>query len=490
MKPSYVVAIDLGATSGRMILSRFHADRLEMEEVIRFDNSIQEKSGKYYWDLSRLMSEICKGLSLLAARKLSILSIGVDTWGVDVGFLDEEGNLIDNPRAYRDPYTQGVPDEFFTHIPEKEVYRRTGIQIMNFNTLYQLYASRKEKSTAIQDARTILFMPDLISYLLTGKKICEYTILSTSQLYNPVLRKLDTDLLDVAGFSETCFPDIVMPGTIIGKLKHEILDTPFDYEIPVVAVAGHDTASAVAAVPARDSHFAYLSSGTWSLMGIEVKAPIITEQTAEMNFTNEGGVDGTTRFLKNITGMWILEQCRKEWKQQGKVYDYRQLMDLIDHADPFYCIINPDHPSFINPPDMNRAIVEYCRNHAMAVPQTDAQVVRCIMESLALRYRNVFDHLCRIAPFSLDRLHIIGGGARNEFLNQFTANALGVPVYAGPFEATSIGNVMLQFKTHGLVNDTASMRRLLAETFPLKVYEPADTESWNTAYRQYEKLFI
>lgn len=479
----YVIAIDLGATSGRMILAGLNGGTLETQEIARFKNDILEQDGKCYWNFPALMKEIISGINSLVGKNIRILSIGVDTWGVDIAFLDADGQLIENPRAYRDPYTQGVPEEFFQLIPRKEVYSRTGIQVMNFNTLYQLYAVKKENPALLQQAQTILFMPDLVSYFLTGNKVCEYTVLSTSQFLNPVTQEVDEVLLQTAGTNKSSFPEIVMPGHQIGLLRQDLFDRPFGYDIPVIAVAGHDTASAVAAVPAQDQDFAYLSSGTWSLMGIEVKDPIISDKTAELNFTNEGGVEGTTRFLKNITGMWILEQCRKEWDKQGKNYSYPQIVAMMEEAAAFQCFINTDDPSFANPKSMLTAIQEYCQKRAMAVPENDAQTIRCIMESLALRYRFVFENLQSFAPFPLRCLHIIGGGANNETLNQFTANSLGVKVCAGPAEATAIGNIMIQFKSLGKMDDIQDMRHMISQAIPTKEFMPSEREKWNSAYQ-------
>lgn len=480
-----VIAIDLGATSGRMILSYLENGKLQMDEIARFPNAIQEKDGKYYWNLEALFGEIKKGLNHAATLDFKITSIGVDTWGVDVAFVDKDGDVISDPRAYRDPYTHGAPEEFFTKIPKEEVYGATGIQIMNFNTLFQLYSANKENYSPYKNADKILFMPDLISYLLTGKMVCEYTILSTSQFLNPKTKQIEEKLINEAGAQLSQFPEIVYPGAVIGDLNQSIMDKPFGYDVPVVAVAGHDTGSAVAAVPAWDENFAYLSSGTWSLMGIEVKEPIISERSAELNFTNEGGVEGTTRFLKNITGMWILEECRKEWERAGKNYSYPEIVAMIDRAEPFRSFINTDDAVFACPKSMLSAIAEYCEERGMPAPDTDERVVRCIMESLALRYRQVFDYLKEFAPFSIDRLHIIGGGAKNALLNQFTADSIGVPVYAGPSEATAIGNIMIQFKAQGIVNDIKEMRELIGKAVELVKFEPQNTSEWDKAYAEF-----
>jgi rhamnulokinase len=487
---NYVCAIDFGATSGRMIISRINEQgMLETEEVRRFANAIQEKDhdGKFYWDMTALTGEVKAGLQDLAARRdIHIDSIGCDTWGVDVVFVDADGKMIEQPRAYRDPYTVGPFEEYLQKVGKDKVYAKTGIQFMNFNTLFQLYACHKEHFRPFVEADMYLFVPDYVSYYLSGKAVCEYTILSTSQFYNPVTRQIDPELIEAAGADIHKFPPIVYPGTVIGHLKREVAD--FGYDIPVVAIAGHDTGSAVAAVPARDEKFAYLSSGTWSLMGIESKHAIINARSAELNFTNEGGVEGTTRFLKNITGMWILEQCRKEWKKQGKDYDFVQLGQMEQSGEAFRSFINPDDPSFANPPSMLQAISDYCARTGQPVPETDAQVARLIMESLAMRYRTVFGWLKEFADFPIEVLHIIGGGAKNALLAQWTSNSTGVPVLTGPTEATAIGNIMMQFKALGRVSDIKEMRSLIARATPLDRYEPQDSAAWAEAHKRYAAL--
>ncbi|MDO5570972.1 MAG: rhamnulokinase family protein [Bacteroidales bacterium] len=483
-----VIAIDLGATSGRMILSYFEGEKLQIEEINRFPNNIIEEDGKSFWNMPFLFEQIVVGLNKIDKKKYHILSIGVDTWGVDVCYFDKNGDLIGNPRAYRDVYTNGAPEKFFEEMPRKEVYSLTGIQVMNFNTLYQLYSAKNEKFEPFEKADSILFIPDALSYMLTGNKVCEYTILSTSQFLNPNNKQLEESLLKVAGVDKNKFPEIVMPGTVVGNLKKELMNEPFDYDIPVIAVAGHDTGSAVAAVPSKDENFAYLSSGTWSLMGIEVKDPIISDKTFELNFTNEGGVEGTTRFLKNITGMWILEQCRKEWAEEGNDYSYPEIVDMIDKAEPFRSLINTDDPSFANPSKMSQAIKDYCNKTNQPEPENHPQIVRCIMDSLALRYRQVFGYLKELAPFKINRLHIIGGGAKNALLNQFTSNSIGVPVYAGPSEATAIGNIMIQMRAHKLVGDITDMRNKIAGAVEMKIFEPKDKEIWDEAYNKFEKF--
>lgn len=441
LRKGYFCAIDLGATSGRIII--VPDDGGDMEEVRRFPNTIIEKEGRYFWDIDFLVNEIKTGLRELSQRTdIQILSIGVDTWGVDMVFLDNEGKPLAPPRAYRDPYTNGMIERFGERMPLKEIYERTGIQFLAFNTLFQLFACKEESYEPFLHAAHYLFIPDYISYVLSGRMVCEYTILSTSQFLNPYTKQIDRKLIEAAGARMECFPEIVMPGEVLGKVKTEIAD--FGYDVPVVAVAGHDTASAVAAVPAEEGEgYAYLSSGTWSLMGIVSDKPIISERSFELNFTNEGGLNGTTRVLKNCTGMWILEQCRKEWKAQGKDYSYEDIMQMFEEADEA-TVFNSDDDMFANPKSMLGAIAEYCKAHSLKVPQTDAGMVKSIFCSLANRYKEVFGFLQELAPFKIERLYVIGGGARNQLLNKLTEEAIGIPVIAGPTEATAMGNIKVQ----------------------------------------------
>ena len=430
-------AIDLGATSGRIILSE---DGSAFEEVCRFPNAVEERDGKVYWNITALFGHIRRGLQQLAARTdVHVLSIGVDTWGVDVVFL-KDGKAIAEPRAYRDPYTATRMEEFFRLIPREKIYEKTGIQFLTFNTLYQFYACRCEHYAPFLEADTYLFIPDYISYLLTGNKVCEYTVLSTSQFLNPRTKQIDRELIEAAGAKMDCFPPIVYPGERIGVLQKEIAD--FGYEVPVIAVAGHDTASAVAAVPRTENgqRVAYLSSGTWSLMGTVTDEPVITDESARLNFTNEGGIAGTTRLLKNITGMWILEQCRKEWGRQGKDYSYPDIVQMAESVTDIPVLFNPDEPRFANPASM---LAEVTNGRELS----DAQIVACIFHSLANRYGEVFRMLQHLVKEPIGALYIIGGGARNQLLNHLTEQAVGVPVRLGSTEATAVGNVLVQAQT-------------------------------------------
>ena len=452
------LAFDCGATSGRAVLATFQDGRFDMKEVYRFPSGIIELHGKYYWDILAVYGHFRKCLSQLKQEGVRPDSIGIDTWGVDFGFVADDGSLLGNPRAYRDPYTEGIPEKVYETIPREELYAATGIQIMNFNSIFQLYAQSKEDFAPLRLAKSILFVPDLLAYMLTGRQVCEYTIASTSGMMDQGSRQFNKGLLEKLGIRADVLLPIVQPGEETGR---------FD-GIPVVAVAGHDTASAIAAVPAADEKFAYLSSGTWSLMGIEAPAPIINKESARLNFTNEGGIEGTTRFLKNITGMWLLEQCRKVWNEEGKDYSYAELESMARAEAAFPGRINPDDPKFANPENMVSVI-----SSEVERSMTDAQIVSCIYHSLADRYKEVLDMLQGFAPFKIEKLHIIGGGSANSLLNQWTADAIGIPVVAGPTEATAIGNIMVQAKAAGLVKDRWEMRRMIANAFEVKTYNPS-----------------
>lgn len=480
-------AVDLGATSGRTIIGTLAGGKIELEELTRFDNALIQTGGHFYWDIYALYNEIIKGLRLAASRNLPISSIGIDTWGVDMVMIGKDGALLRNPLAYRDPHTFGVMEKYFAEaVDKKTVYGTTGIQFMNFNSLFQLYAMRQAGDSALENAESILFVPDCLSYMLTGKKITEYTIASTSQMLDPRTGQLDDKLLQSVGLTKDSFGPMTAPATVIGTLTDEVQAMTGLGALPVVAVAGHDTGSAVAAVPAKDEKFAYLSSGTWSLMGIETKDAIISDLSFERNFTNEGGIEGTTRFLKNICGMWLYERCRKEWTDAPK--SHKELQDQAMAQPAFQSIIYPDDPSFANPPKMVEAIQDYCRKTGQHVPQGYAEICRCIFDSLALRYREVFGYLKEMASFPIDVLHIIGGGSLNIYLNQMTADSTGVTVLAGPQEGTALGNIMLQAKASGDVKDIWDMRAIIARSLDLKRFEPKDKEMWDKAYEKYLEI--
>ena len=485
----YFFAVDLGATSGRTIIGSLKDEKILLEEVTRFPNNLIEQGGHFYWDIYALYFEIIRGLKEVAQRGLKITSIGIDTWGVDFVFIGEDGAILRNPRAYRDPITFDAMDDYLKHvISKKEVYDVTGIQLMNFNSIFQLYAMKREQNSALAAAQKILFVPDALSWMLTGNEVCEYTIASTSELLDPRTKQLDERLLQSLGLSRSKFGKMVNPGTMIGTLTDEVQKMTGLGPVPVYAVAGHDTGSAVAAVPAKDEKFAYLSSGTWSLMGIETKDAIINEVSYERNFTNEGGIEGTTRFLKNICGMWLYERCRKEWPAEVQKMSHPELQGSAMNVEAFRSIINPDDALFANPSSMIGAIQQYCRETDQPVPETPAEICRCIFDSLALRYKQVFGYLEEMASVPIEVLHIIGGGSLNKYLNQFTANATGVTVLAGPQEGTALGNIMVQAKAVGEVKDIWDMRRIIANSLELVQFEPEDKAVWDAAYKKYLEI--
>lgn len=487
MNPQHFIAFDLGATSGRTVLGMLSNGELRIRELTRFPNQTLPLGGHFYWNIFLLYEHLCDGLRAAAREGVAITSVGIDTWGVDFAFVGGDGSLLGMPYAYRDPHTEGAPAEYFANVlSRREVYARTGIQIMPFNSLYQLYALRKKGASQLAAAAKLLFMPDALSYLLTGEMVTEYTIASTSQLLNPRTRKIEPELLEGMGIDPSLFCDIVMPGHRIGLLNEYLAAETGVGRIPVVAVAGHDTASAVVAVPAENERFAYLSSGTWSLMGIEVREPVIDTRTAACNITNEGGVGGTTRLLKNITGMWLLEECLRAWAREGKEYAYSELVGMAHSAPPFGVFIDPDDESFAHPGCMPAAIAEYCVRTGQAAPRTHAGTVRAIFEGLALKYRMVLDDFRSLAPFPIEKLHVIGGGSKNALLNQFTADSIGIPVVAGPAEATAIGNIMMQAWAAGRVGSLAEMRRLIGRCIPTETFLPGDTRAWNLAYEKFK----
>ncbi|MBI4712440.1 MAG: rhamnulokinase [Planctomycetes bacterium] len=477
----HYLAFDLGAESGRLMLGRLAHHRIRIKELHRFPNRMHIIKGHLHWDIKHLYREITKGLQIYdLSYKTRPQSIAIDTWGVDFGLLDARGKLIEQPYTYRDHRTKGVMERFFKVFPKERLYNLTGIQMIPINTVFQLYAMAFHKSPALRKAKDLLFIPDILNYYLTGVKATEFTFATTSQLFNPVKQDWDAQILKTIGIPRRIMQDVIQPGSIIGNLK-----LPGWKDVSVVAVGSHDTASAVAAVPAQNNGWAYISSGTWSLMGIETGRPIINHKSLTMNFTNEGGVGGTYRFLKNIMGLWLLQQCRKCWPGQQ---DYGKLVTLAHKAPAFRTIIDPDSPEFLNPLDMAAAIRQYCLQTNQPAPNSPAQFTRCIIESLALKYRYVLEQLNQFAKHPIRRIHIIGGGARNKLLCQFTADATGLPVIAGPTEATAIGNIMAQAMASGDVNSLAGAKAIVKRSFNLEIYRPKRIKEWDRAYNKFLTL--
>jgi len=486
------LAFDLGAESGRAVLGTLSDGRLSMEEVHRFPNVPVAIAGHGHWDILRLFNEITEGMRKCAASGArNLAGMGVDTWGVDFGLLDSSGELILTPYQYRDKRTEGMYEEVFKRVPRDEVFEKTGIQFMQFNTLYQLASMALAKSPVFEFADRFLMIPDLLHYFLCGSKVGEFSNATTTQCYNPRLGEAggwDTDMLQRLGIPTRFMPEVVKPGTVLGKLLPQLAEETGLAVAPVIAPPTHDTGSAVAAVPAQGENWAYLSSGTWSLMGIEVHEPVIDERTLALNFTNEGGVEGTFRLLKNISGLWLVQQCRRSWRKAGNELDYGRITELAGQARPFASIIDTADERFLNPPDMPTAIADFCSEYGQAVPTTPGEFARCALESLALAYREVKEKLELLNGAPINVLHIVGGGTQNRLLNQLTADACGIPVVTGPVEATGAGNILVQAMATGELSSLAEVREVVRNSFELETYEPKKTTSWEEAYARYNKL--
>jgi rhamnulokinase len=486
---SAFLAVDLGAESGRTMLGRFDGERMALEEVHRFPNTPVRLPDGLHWDVLRIVQEVKDGLARAVRDGGRIESLGVDSWGVDFGLLDRDGALISNPYHYRDARTDGMEERAFDRMPREEIYATTGIQFMPINTLYQLLAM--EGSPLLEAAQTLLMIPDLIGYWITGVMACESTNASTTQLYDPRSGKWAYDLLGKMGLPARVFGEIVSPGTQLGPLLHEVAEeTGIRGNVPVTAVASHDTASAVVAVPAEDENFAYISSGTWSLMGVELPEPAITPDGMHANFTNEGGLEGTTRFLKNVMGLWILQECRRAWAREGRDYSYEELAHLAEASPVTGSLLDPDHPAFLRPGDMPGRIRRFCRETGQAPPAEPGAIVRSVLESLALKYRWVIERAEEITRRRVDTIHIVGGGVRNELLCQLTADATRRPVRAGPVEATALGNLMVQAYSRGYVSSLEEIRAVVrASPVEVRDYRPAgSTDEWENAYGRLRKI--
>ncbi|MFZ0732771.1 MAG: rhamnulokinase family protein [Candidatus Sulfotelmatobacter sp.] len=478
------LAFDLGAESGRAVLAHLRAGILTVEEVHRFPNQPIRSGKSLHWDVRRLWEEIRRALACL--KQTEIAGIGVDAWGVDYALLGEHGELLDNPYHYRDLRTQGVMEEVFRTVPKEEIYRVTGIQFMPINTLFQLYAARRDTPEIVAAAKRLVTIPDLFNYWLTGNAACEFTNATTTQLVDPKRRNWATDLMQQLGFPADLPAAIVEPGTVLGKLLTDLAQNSGLSNTPVISPACHDTGSAVAAITARDGT-AFLISGTWSLIGTEVDAPVITPQALKLNFTNEGGVHGTTRLLKNVMGLWILQGCRNQWMSRGQCPDYDQLVEMAAHAPAFAHLIDPDDESFLRASDMPAAIDQFCRKTHQPIPSTRGAYVRCALESLALKYRVVLRHLEQVCGKRIEQIRVIGGGSRNHLLNQFTANATGKLVIAGPVEATALGNAGIQILATGEASSLQEVRAIIDRSFPTEAFEPRDTNKWEREAERFEQ---
>lgn len=489
MSVTTFLALDLGAESGRGVLGTVSAQQLELTEVHRFANGPVRTIDELHWDTLRLWSEMKRALALGSEKAGKLASLGIDTWGVDFALLGKGDTLLGNPFHYRDARTNGILERAFEIVPREEIFEQTGIQFMQFNTVFQLLAMRLGNSPLLDAAETLLMMPDLFNFWFTGQKCCEFTNATTTQAYDPRQRSWAMDLIGRMGLPGRIFPKIVPAGTVLGSLRPEVREETGVGDVQVIAPAQHDTGSAVAAVPASGERpWAFLSSGTWSLMGMEVDQPIITERSLRYNFTNEGGVGGTFRFLKNIMGLWLVQECRRTWERAGKPYSYAELADLAAAARPFVAVLDPDDPSFLAPGDMPARIGDYCRKTGQAVPDGPGEIVRVCLESLAMTYRQTLERIAECTGRRPEVIHIVGGGTQNQLLSQWAADATGRTVVAGPIEATAAGNIAVQAITTGVLPDLHAARQLIARSFDVAVYEPVGADRWDKPYHRFEQL--
>jgi rhamnulokinase len=476
------LAFDFGAESGRVVLSHLESGILTTEEVHRFPNEPVEYGGSLHWDVPRLWLEVRKALT--SVEEMELAGIGVDAWGVDYALLGERGELLQNPYHYRDRRTQGIMEEVFRRMSKEEIYAATGIQFMPINTIYQLFAQQRETPSIIAAAKQLVTIPDLFNYWLTGKAVCEFTNATTTQLVDPFSRGWATDLMRRVGLRPELPASIIEPGSIVGTLRPSIAQDSSLARSPVIAPACHDTGSAVAAITARDGT-AFLSSGTWSLIGTELDAPIVTPAALKLNFTNEGGVNGTTRLLKNVMGLWMLQGCWNWWRTQGRNTNYRELVELAGREPAFTHLVDPDDEYFLRTPNMLAAIDGFCSKTNQPAPASPGAYVRCILESLALKYRAVLRNLEQLCGKRIEQIRVIGGGSKNRLLNQFTADATGLRVLAGPAEATALGNVAVQMLATGNAGSLQEVRAIVDRSFPTEVFNPIDPARWDEQAKRF-----
>ena len=486
------LGVDLGAESGRVMAGLFDGSKIEIHQMHRFANGPVHVGDSLRWNVLGLWSEIQQGLRKAGEQYGdAIRSVGVDTWGVDHVLMTDQDEIVAQPSHYRDPRTQGMLDYACSLVPKQEIFEQTGIQFMELNTLYQLLAMQKQNPKLLAVADSFLMMPDFFHWLMSGSRVVEFTDASTTQCLHPLERNWSYDLLRKLKLPTEIFPEVVSPGTLLGKMRESVASRLGLPRIDVVTPATHDTGSAVAAVPTASTgtpNWAYISSGTWSLMGVEVAEAVLTPRAYELNVTNEGGIDGTYRLLRNIMGLWLVQECRRSWQRQGQDYDYTQLTQLASEAKPFRSLVQPDDARFLAPQEMPAAIADFCQHTSQPVPQSPGEFVRCALESLALRYRTVLGWMEELTGTKIEVIHIVGGGTKNELLNQFTADACGVPVLTGPVEATVLGNLLVQARTAGEVGSLAEIRDVVRASVELQRYEPQNESVWAEAHERFEQL--
>ncbi|MFX1476517.1 MAG: rhamnulokinase family protein [Promethearchaeota archaeon] len=487
-----VLALDLGASTGRAIVGILENEKLSIDEIYRFSNKGIKINESLYWDVLKLFKEIKKSISIYANKYgMTLDSLGIDTWGVDFVLLDSNDELLGPVHHYRDSRTEGMLEELFHIIPKEEIFIETGVQFISLNTIVQLYSMIYHRSPRLSIAKTFLMLPDYFNFLLSGVKCCEYSEVTTSQLYNSVKRNWAYNLIKKLDLNPELFPKIIQPGTILGNVQEYIAkETGVDRNTKVIAPSTHDTGSAVTAVPVdmgeyKPGEWAYLSSGTWSLLGVEINEPLINEKVLEYNFTNEGGIKNTIRFLKNISGLWLIQECKKEWDKSSNDLSWEIIEQEAKFAKPFQYFFQPDQPIFLNPPSMIEAIKKSCKTQNKSPPSTIGQISRAIFENLVFRYKQIVEELEELIGYKVKVLHIIGGGSKNDLLNQFTANLLKIPVKAGPSEATAIGNILVQGMALGEINSIDNLRQVVRNSFQIKQYTPVDCKEWSEAYKTY-----
>ncbi len=488
-KETKVLAVDYGASGGRVMLGKYDGEQITVQEIHRFSNDPVTVNGTMYWDVLRLFHEMKQGM-IKAKAYGGAESIGVDTWGVDFGLLDEKGYLLENPVHYRDGRTEGMLEKGFAKIPREHFYGITGNQFMEINTAFQLLALKEQRPELLARADCLLLMPDLFNYFLSGVKKSERSIVSTTQMGNPSEPGWVTEVTEKFGIPEKILTEVVPTGTVLGTIREEIKEELGIGEMDVIAVAGHDTQCALTAVPAKEEDFIFVSCGTWSLFGTELARPIVTEQSEKLNITNETGTDGRTSFLKNIIGLWLVQESRRQWMREGKEYSFSQLEKLAEEAEPFRCFIDPDAPEFVPAGNIPERIREYCGRTGQKAPQTEGEIVRCINESLALKYRYVLEEIKACTQKEYGAIHMVGGGIQSKLLCKFTAHANGIPVIAGPVEATVFGNIAIQLMAKGVIKDLAEARKVIADSDRPVVYEPENKDAWDRAYEFYRKEIL
>ena len=482
-----VLAFDFGASSGRAMIGTFDGEKITLKEVHRFSNDPVSVGGTLYWDTLRQLFEIKQGLTK-AKNDGGFSSVGIDTWGVDFALLDKNDRLLESSVHYRDARTNGIPAETYQKISKERIYELTGIQFMDFNTIFQLYSIVKDRPELIERAKTVLFVPDLFNFFLTGKKFTEYTEATTGQIVDANTKEISDEILNAISVSKDLFPPVIFPGNQIGKLSDDICEELGLEKADVVSVGSHDTASAVVSVPASEEDFIYISCGTWSLFGTETDAPIINEKSEYHNVTNEGGACNKITFLKNIIGLWLIQESRRQWIREGNEYSYAELERMALECKPFACFIDPDSPEFTPQGNIPKRVQEYCKRTGQYVPQTVGEIMRCIYESLALKYRFAFDSIKDCTGKEYKNIYVVGGGVKDRLLCQMTAESCGVPVNAGPIEATVFGNIAVQLMASGDIKDLSEARRIIANSDTMKHYVPENTAVWEQEYQKFKEI--